>query len=72
MLRYLAERLVSEEPPQAALSRQLPHVLSALLKTSLAVRSSSVPFHKICECLALGQSFWGSRSGPTKHNIQMM
>ena len=40
MLRYLAERLVSEEPPQAVLSIQVPHLLSAPLKTSLMVRCS--------------------------------
>ena len=43
MLRYLAERFVSEEPPQAVLSTQVPHVLSAPLKTSLMVCSLLVP-----------------------------
>ncbi len=37
MLRYLAKRLVSEEPPQAVLSTEVPIVLSAPLKTSLVV-----------------------------------
>ena len=45
MLRYLAERLVSEEPPQAVLSMQVPHVLSAPLKTSLMVRLSPALVH---------------------------
>lgn len=40
MLRYLAKRLVSEEPPHAVLSTQAPHVLSAPLKTSLMVDTS--------------------------------
>lgn len=40
MLRYLAKRLVSEEPPQAVLSTQVPNVLSAPLKTSLQVGTS--------------------------------
>ena len=45
MLRYLAKRLVSEEPPQAVLSTQVPHVLSAPLKTSLMVSTSLAVSH---------------------------
>ena len=44
MLRYLARRLVSEEPPQAVLSTEIPHILSAPLKTSLMVQSRSALF----------------------------
>ncbi len=53
MLRYMAERLVSEEPPQAVLSTQVPHVLSAPLKTSLMVRSS---LPALCQCSAFSLS----------------
>lgn len=65
MLRYLAERLVSEEPPQAVLSMQLPHVLSAPLKTSLAVCSPSAPFHDdvcVLHLVTLSGSVTGLRS----------
>ena len=40
MLRYLGKRLVSEDPPQAVLSTEVPTVLSAPLKTSLLVSPS--------------------------------
>ena len=36
-LRYLAKRLVTDEPPQAVLSTEVPHVMSAPLKMSLLV-----------------------------------
>ena len=40
MLRYLGKRLVSEDPPQAVLSTEVPTTLSAPLKTSLLVSLS--------------------------------
>ena len=36
-LRYLAKRVVTDVPPQAVLSTEVPHVMSAELKVSLMV-----------------------------------
>ena len=36
-LRYLAKRLVTDKSPQAVLSTEVPHVMSAPLKMSLLV-----------------------------------